>query len=78
MTNPADNAHSPHQPVQGEGDYEAAAAYEKSVKTFVETKRDDVAELAREAAEALDGPEGDALRAAEETGKAHSKGENSL
>lgn len=78
MTDHVNTANSPHQPVQGEGDYEAAAAYEKSVKTFVETKRDDVAELAREAADALDGPEGDALRTAEETGKAHSKGENSL
>ena len=78
MTNPAGEAHSPHQPAQGEGDYEAAVAYEKSVKTFVATKGNDVPELARGAADALDGPDGDTLRAAEEKGKAHSKGEGSL
>jgi hypothetical protein len=57
-------AETPH--IQGEGDYEAARRFDEAEAEFVKTGP--VKEKAREAADALDGPEGEALeRARKET-----------
>ncbi|MGQ9368750.1 hypothetical protein [Azospirillum sp. ST 5-10] len=59
---------------QGEGNRTADKHYRDAVRDHVE--HHDVAGDAKRARDAVDGPEGDALRRAEETGKAHSKGED--
>ncbi len=48
--------------VQGEGDYEAARRFQKEEQAFV--RNGAVEQKAREAADALDGPEGPELEAA--------------
>ena len=54
--------------IQGEGDYEAARRFDKDETWFVASG--DVKKKAREAEEALDGPEGEALeRARVKSGK---------
>jgi hypothetical protein len=53
--------------LEGEGSYTAARRYREGVAKTV--KEGGVAEAAERAAEALDGPEGEALRAAEEKAK---------
>ncbi len=59
---------------EGEGNRTAARAYNKGVQDFEKTGQ--VEEKAREAAEAVDGPEGEELRKAEDVGKSHSHGED--
>ena len=59
---------------EGEGSRTAARAYNKGVQDFEKTGQVD--EKAREAAKAVDGPEGEELRKAEEVGKSHSHGED--
>lgn len=56
---------------QGEGDRRAARSYNEHVRDFIED--DKVEPAARAAAQAIDGPEGPSLRAAEEAGKAPMK-----
>ena len=51
---------------EGEGNRAAAQEYNQRTEEF--TRETDVDKLAREAAQALDGAEGQALRAAEQTG----------
>jgi hypothetical protein len=53
---------------QGEGNREAARSYNKRTEDFVASG--EVEEAAKKAKEALEGPEGDELRAAEAEGKA--------
>lgn len=53
----------------GEGNYEAAHHYADGVKRTLHDK--DVEQLAEDAREALEGEEGEELRAAEEEGKRH-------
>ncbi|MCF8506199.1 MAG: hypothetical protein K9G59_14910 [Caulobacter sp.] len=48
--------------IQGEGDYEAAKRFDDAQRAFVETGP--VRQKAREAEQALDGPEGEALEEA--------------
>ena len=58
--------------VQGEGDYDAGRRFQKAERSFV--KNGPVDEKAREAADALDGPEGadlEAARKATENGEIH-------
>ncbi len=50
--------------IQGEGNYEAGRRFQDAEHKFVETGP--VAKMAREAADALDGPEGKELEAARE------------
>ncbi len=59
---------------EGEGNRTAAKAYNKGVQDFEKTGQVD--KKAREAADALDGPEAKELRKAEEVGKSHSHGED--
>jgi hypothetical protein len=53
--------------VQGEGNYDATHHYNEGVKKSVE--KGDAEELAKKAEKALEGPEGDELRKADEEGK---------
>lgn len=53
--------------VQGEGNYDATHHYNEGVEKSVE--KGNAEELAKKAKKALEGPEGDALRKAEEEGK---------
>jgi hypothetical protein len=54
--------------IQGEGDYDAARRFREAEEKFVKTA--DVEQKAKEAEEALDGPEGEELeRARRETGE---------
>jgi hypothetical protein len=57
--------------VQGEGDYVAGRRFQDAERKFVETAP--VEQKAREAADALDGPEGDELEAAR---RASAKGQS--
>jgi hypothetical protein len=59
---------------EGEGNRTAAKAYNKGVQDFEKTGQ--VEKKAREAADALDGPEAGELQKAEEVGKSHSHGED--
>ncbi len=59
---------------EGEGNRTAAKAYNKGVQDFEKTGQVD--KKAREAADALDGPEAAELRKAEEVGKSHSHGDD--
>ncbi len=53
--------------IEGEGSYEATHRYNSAVEKHA--KEGDVDGLAKKAADALDGPEGDELRKAEADGK---------
>lgn len=53
--------------LQGEGDYRAARSYDEQLREFIHDGR--VEPAARAAANAVDGPEGPSLRAAEEQAK---------
>ena len=58
--------------IQGEGDYDAGRRFQNEEKAFVDTGA--VEQKAREAADALDGPEsGDLERARRETGEVRPK-----
>lgn len=59
---------------EGEGNRTADAQYRKGVREHVE--HHDVQGDADRARRAVDGPEGDELRRAEEVGKSHAKGED--
>ncbi len=61
-------------PNEGEGSRTAARAYNEGVEKFEKTGQ--VEQKAREAADALDGPEAESLRKAEEEGRRHSHGED--
>ena len=58
--------------VQGEGNYDATHNYNDGVKKSVE--KGTAEELAEKAKKALEGPEGDALRKADEQGKRGGEG----
>jgi hypothetical protein len=59
---------------EGEGNRTAARAYNKGVRDFEKTGQ--VEKKAREAADALSGPEAKALKDAEAKGRGHSHGED--
>lgn len=59
--------------VQGEGNYEAARQYREDAEEFVEENRDRIEDKAREAAKALDGAEGEALKKAEQEARKHAR-----
>ena len=59
---------------EGEGNRTAARAYNKGVQDFEKTGQ--VEKKAREAADALSGPDAAELKKAEEIGKSHSHGED--
>jgi hypothetical protein len=59
--------------VQGEGDYEATRHYDEKLEKFVKDKKSEIPTMAKDAEKALEGPEGDALRKAEEIGKSKAR-----
>ncbi len=59
--------------VHGEGNYEAARDYDKRTEKFIAEKKAEIPKYARNAEKALEGPEGEKLRAAEEKGKAKAR-----
>ncbi len=56
------------QKLVGEGDYAASRKFLKDQAGFVKRNKKDIPALGRQAQQALDGPEGDELRAAERAG----------
>lgn len=54
---------------KGEGSYEGTRDYNRRTEKFLDEHGNKVDELARDAAEALDGAEAEELRDAEEVGK---------
>ena len=52
--------------ISGEGNYEAAKRFDDAEKAFVKDRGDEIPALAKKAAEALDGPDGDSLSDASE------------
>ena len=59
--------------VQGEGDYRSARTYKRDIEKFVKEKGSEIPEMAKEAEQALEGPEGKELKKAEEKGKSKAK-----
>lgn len=59
--------------IQGEGDYDAARRYDKSVRDFAESRK--VGPAAQDA-EPRDAREAEELKRAEEVGKSRAKGED--
>jgi hypothetical protein len=64
------------EPLQGEGDYAAARHYDRDTQDFITKNRGKIEGLAKDAAAALDGPEGPSLREAEREGRAHAMNED--
>ena len=59
---------------EGEGNHTAARQYNEAQKRFAESGKVEAA--AKDAARAVDGPEGSELRKSEELGKRHARGED--
>ncbi len=59
---------------EGEGSRSAARAYDEAAERFARSGK--AGPAARDAARAVEGPEGEALRRAEQEGKRHSHGED--
>jgi len=59
--------------VQGEGDYRSARVYKKDIDSFMNRKGGEISDLAKEAEEALEGPEHEQLEKAEEKGKSKAR-----
>jgi len=59
--------------IEGEGSYEATRRFDKAEEKFVHDKKSEIPGLAKDAEKALDGPEGDELRKAEETAKSKAR-----
>ena len=69
MTDQNSKAPAKEQKIQGEGNYDASRKFDADEQAFIEKNRAAIPDLAKDAADALDGPEGDGLRKAEaETG----------
>jgi hypothetical protein len=58
--------------IQGEGNYEATRNFDRAQENFVKSHRDEIPKKSQEAKRALEGKEGEDLRAAEERAKARS------
>jgi hypothetical protein len=63
-----------NQKNEGEGNHTAARQYNDAQKRFAESGK--IQPAAKDAARAVDGPEGPNLRQAEELGKRHAHGED--
>jgi hypothetical protein len=58
----------------GEGNYKASREFDKEQAAFVAENKDEIEAAARDAEQALDGPEAAELEAAEKEAKSHAKG----
>ena len=54
------------QQIVGEGDYAASRAFDKAQASFVKRNKAKIPEMGKQAEQALEGPEGNSLRAAEQ------------
>lgn len=59
--------------VQGEGDYRSAREYKRDIDKFMREKSGQIPDMAKEAEKAVDGPEGEQLKQAEEKGKSKAR-----
>lgn len=67
----AKKARGGRKDVHGEGNYTAAREFDKEQTEFVKKNRARIPALAKDAEKALEGPQGDELRQAEEEAKSH-------
>jgi len=61
------------QAMVGEGDYQASRSFLKDQADFVKRHSSEIPGMGRDAEAALEGPQGDQLRAAEDEARSHSK-----
>lgn len=59
--------------VKGEGNHSAARRFDEAEQRFVKEHSGDIPGEARKAKAALEGPEGEALRQAEDSARSHAK-----
>ncbi len=59
--------------LQGEGNYDAARRYDEGTEKFVASHKSDIPKMGKDAEKAIDGPEGDDLRKAEDVGKSKAR-----
>ncbi|HUO94438.1 MAG TPA: hypothetical protein VMU22_16045 [Rhizomicrobium sp.] len=59
--------------VEGEGSYEATRRFDEKQEKFVHDKKSEIPGMAKDAEKALEGPEGEDLRKAEETAKSKAR-----
>jgi hypothetical protein len=59
--------------VQGEGDYKSARVYKKDIDGFIQKKGGEIDRMAKDAEQAVEGPEGADLAKAEEKGKSKAR-----
>jgi len=57
MANQKDERQGADKGVEGEGSYTASRDYKKSIDKFIQEKSDDINDMARDAADALDSDE---------------------
>ena len=69
--NQADGTPAEQPDIQGEGNYDASRRFDADQKAYVDKNKEAIPGLAEDAADALDGPEGDELRKAEAEGRSH-------
>jgi hypothetical protein len=60
-------------PLEGEGSYTAARNYDKGTEQFIAKNKSEISRMAHDAGVALDGPEGNELRAAESEGRSKAR-----
>jgi hypothetical protein len=61
-----------NEDVKGEGNYSASRRFDTEEAKFVERNKQKIPQMGKDAEKALDGPEGDELRKAEDRARAHS------
>jgi hypothetical protein len=59
--------------LEGEGSFTATENFDKKQREFVSSHKADIPKMGKDAEDALDGPEGDALRKAEDKAKAKAR-----
>ncbi len=59
--------------VEGEGSYTATRNFDKKQQKFVSEHKADIPKMGKDAEDALEGPEGETLRKAEEKAKAKAR-----
>jgi hypothetical protein len=69
----ADAPKSGNSKIEGEGNYTATHNYDKKLEKFVRDKKSEIPGMAKDAEKAVEGPEGDELRKAEEIGKSKAR-----
>jgi len=63
----------PKNKVEGEGSYTATRRFDKAQEKFVHDKKSEIPGMGKDAEKALDGPEGEELRKAEDIAKSKAR-----